>query len=375
MKREHLYLKKETQRILRLYGPEPNPLTGALAPSRWTGIRHGLKLVFTFGLWLVYRKVVRARQPRVNEETVKELQAAVEASAHSIDKGTGRKAMKNLEVLDSKVAQSLGFARKSTVREYVESIGVAVLIALLLRAFVVEAFKIPSGSMIPTLEVGDHIFVNKFSYGLRIPFTTNPPRRFIDWGKPKRGEVVVFINRRHVEHDFIKRVIAVGGDEVKVKDGTIYLRRRGRGSWKPVKKKRMSKECSYGDFEAGRWIRQNDCDYYKEELGGHRYVTVIDRNRENQDYPPLELFKETSLPIGSLRVRSDKVFNPYRVPDGTVFVMGDNRTNSGDSRLPIKVGFVPREYIKGKALVVWSSWGPDPSWWGLRWHRIGHVIH
>ena len=94
-----------------------------------------------------------------------------------------------LEKLDELVERQLAFGRKSAVREYAESIGIAVLVALLLRAFVVEAFKIPSGSMIPTLQVGDHIFVNKFIYGLRIPLTNIKFFR----RKPKRGEVIVFI--------------------------------------------------------------------------------------------------------------------------------------------------------------------------------------
>jgi len=374
IKREHRYLEKETQRIVRLYGPLDSEGETSLQYSRISGIRHGLKLAFTFGLWFVYRKVLRARRPLIDEEAINEIAQALKASRQAQESKNIKKAAKSLEALDKKVGYHLGFARKSTIREYVESIGVAVLIALFLRAFVVEAFKIPSGSMIPTLEVGDHIFVNKFSYGLRIPLTTDPPRRFFNWGKPKRGEVIVFINRHHVEHDFIKRVIAVGGDEVKVKGSTIYLRRQGRGSWEAIKKTRMEGECRYQDFEAGSWMEQSNCDYYTEYLEGHEYTIIIDRDRENQNYPPLELFKDTSLPIGSLRIRSDKIFNPYKVPEGTVFVMGDNRTNSGDSRLLIKVGFVPENYIKGKSLVVWSSWGPSRSWWGLRWNRIGRVI-
>jgi signal peptidase I len=95
--------------------------------------------------------------------------------------------------LDEQVQQHLSFVQKSTFREYAESIAVAVLIALLLRAFVVEAFKIPSGSMIPTMQVGDHIFVNKFLYGVRIPFTKI---KFFEWRKPHRGEVIVFIYPR-----------------------------------------------------------------------------------------------------------------------------------------------------------------------------------
>src|SRR5581483_6632884 len=117
---------------------------------------------------------------------------------------------------DKDVDQKLGRWRKSEAREYMESITLAVVVALTLRAFVVEAFKIPSGSMIPTLQVGDHIFVNKFSYGPAIPLThkrlwTNMP--------PKRGDVMVFAYPEHPEQDFIKRVITIGGDKLEAKNG------------------------------------------------------------------------------------------------------------------------------------------------------------
>jgi signal peptidase I len=293
----------------------------------------------------------------------------------AMERGRLGRSHKALEALDKQITEHLGFARKSTVREYAESIGIAVFIALLLRAFVVEAFKIPSGSMIPTLEVGDHIFINKFSYGLRIPFTKNPPRRFVTWSKPARGDVVVFINRKNVDHDFIKRVVAVSGDEVKVMGGTVYLRRGAKGPWKAVKRKRLNRPCRYQDLEKGLWTRRSECEFWSEELDGVKYLTVVDKERPNMDFPPLEMYRQAPLPLGSVRVEALQLFNPYRVPEGKVFVMGDNRTNSQDSRYPKELGFVEHKYIKGKALVVWSSWGPSSSWWGLRWGRIGHVIH
>src|SRR5688572_32788885 len=107
-----------------------------------------------------------------------------------------------LNKLDEKMDEHLSFARKSSAREYAESIGVAVAVALLLRAFVVEAFQIPSGSMIPTLEVGDHIFVSKFSYGLSIPFTDV---KIMQYGQPVRGDVIVFKYPLDKSIDYIKR--------------------------------------------------------------------------------------------------------------------------------------------------------------------------
>ena len=119
--------------------------------------------------------------------------------------------------------------KKSPTREYIESIGVAVLIALFLRAFVIEAFQIPSGSMIPTLRVGDHIFVNKLSYGIRVPllplkiFGGKIPAVALNWSMPDRGEVIVFITPENEEEDYIKRVVAVAGDEVAVRTGQLYI--------------------------------------------------------------------------------------------------------------------------------------------------------
>jgi signal peptidase I len=153
------------------------------------------------------RRIMRKYAHRLTPEaTVK-----VRESIDSLDSVLRQKewgALTNaLNGLDKRLDEHLGFARKSTVREYTESIGIAVLIALFLRAFVVEAFKIPSGSMIPTLQVGDHIFVNKFIYGVRLPFTN--VKFGMDYRKPRRGEVIVFIYPKEPDKDFNKRIVAV----------------------------------------------------------------------------------------------------------------------------------------------------------------------
>src|ERR1043165_8650785 len=131
----------------------------------------------------------------------------------AVEKGLLDKDMKqvrdNLPVLDALVDELVKRPPKSTTRDYVESIGAAILIALALRAFVIEAFKIPSSSMYPTLEIGDHIFVNKFIYGVRIPYTTF---KFFELRKPHRGEVIVFQYPCDMDRDYIKRVVAVEGD-------------------------------------------------------------------------------------------------------------------------------------------------------------------
>src|SRR5439155_19045316 len=164
-----------------------------------------------------------------------------------------------LNALDDAVDANLGFARKSTAREYAESIGVAVLIALFLRAFVVEAFKIPSGSMIPTLQVGDHIFVNKFIYGVRVPFTNI--KFGMEYRKPKRGEVIVFIYPKEPDKDFIKRIVAIEGDLVELRENVLYV------NDKAVQRMHVDDDCYYRDFEEGnqRW-EDRSCDAYVEKL-------------------------------------------------------------------------------------------------------------
>src|ERR671918_455356 len=110
---------------------------------------------------------------------------------------------------------------KSTFREYAEAIGVALLLALFIRSFIVQAFKIPSGSMLPTLQIGDHILVNKFLYGFRLPYPIDTT--VWEWGQPQRGDVIVFVYPKDRTKDFIKRVVAVAGDTVEVRHKAVYL--------------------------------------------------------------------------------------------------------------------------------------------------------
>jgi len=217
---------------------------------------------------------------------------------------------------------------KSTFREYAEAIGMALLLALFIRTFIIQAFKIPSGSMIPTLEIGDHILVNKFNYGIRVPFWEN---YLVEFRKPQRGDVVVFVFPEDRSKDFIKRVIGIAGDLVEIKGKKVYINNR------PV-------EDSHAHFEGDE------------------------------------------APGGGFQVRDD--YGPRRVPEDHIFVLGDNRDRSYDSRF---WGFVNLQDLKGKALVIYFSWKEDPSapsFWPVRmiyniflipthtrWERLGKVIY
>jgi signal peptidase I len=185
--------------------------------------------------------------------------------------------------------------KKSTFREYAEAAAIAVLLALFIRTFVVQAFKIPSGSMEPTLLVGDHILVNKFIYGVKVPFarTTLIPIR-----EPDREDVVVFIYPEDPSKDFIKRVIGLPGDTIRIQGSRLSI------NGEPF-------EDRYGFFAAS--------------------------GSEN-------------------RIERAYSFGPITVPADQYFVMGDNRDHSYDSRF---WGFVPEESIKGKAFIIYWSW---PNW-------------
>jgi signal peptidase I len=233
-----------------------------------------------------------------------------------------RRFQEHFDMAHRLVDEHLAPWRKSETRELVESIGVAVLVALSLRAVVVEAFKIPSGSMLPTLQIDDHIFVNKFTYGPKLPFIGT---RIATDMPPERGDVIVFEFPDPAPgqegQDFIKRVIAMPGDTLEVRHGQPII-----NGWKVPR-------CRVGQYP----FRQNDGnasdvgELFVEFLGDAAYLTVYD---------------------GGAAMAYE---GPFRVPSGEIYVMGDNRNNSHDSRKwhGGKGGGVPFANIQGRAMRVW----------------------
>ena len=194
--------------------------------------------------------------------------------------------------------------------DWVKTIVLALILALFIRTFFVQAFKIPSGSMIPTLLIGDHILVNKFIYGVRNPLTR---ALWIHGRTPRRREVIVFIFPKNRKLDFIKRVIGLPGEIVEIRNKQVFI------NGVPLKEP---------------YVQHTDPRILPKELSP----------RDN--------------------------FGPVKVPAGHLFVLGDNRDQSHDSRF---WGFVPIRDVKGKAFIIYFSW--DPKTFHVRWRRIGKLIH
>ncbi len=227
-----------------------------------------------------------------------------------------------------------GIQKKSFYKEWIEPFLIAAVVALFIRQFVVEAFKIPSGSMIPTLTIGDHLLVNKFVYGPRIPFTDS---RIFTGKEPKRGEIIVFKYPENEQKNFIKRVIGLPGDKIQIIDGRLFINDQ------PVPL--SAQEVSDNTSEDGGTPFAAKPKMYEEQLG-----TVQHR-------------------LQYLHDQKGYGFGPVLVPAQSVFVMGDNRDNSQDSRV---WGFVKFNKIIGRALIIYWSWDGNDRW--VRWERIGSLI-
>ncbi|MEN8164843.1 MAG: signal peptidase I [Acidobacteriota bacterium] len=244
------------------------------------------------------------------------------------------------------ITQKMKLKKKSTFREYAEALLIAALIAFTIRAFAFEAFKIPSGSMLPTLSIGDHIFVNKFEYGLRAPFTKY---RFIKRAGPDRGDVIVFIYPVDEGKDFIKRAIGIPGDKVRLEGTDVFINGK-KLDHKPVtvkqdpaNKRRLIIE--NGTIRHVPYVRGwENFDFFEESINGHSHIVQYDKFMKR---PNLE----------------------FEVPEEKYLALGDNRDNSADSR---EWGFVPMDNIKGEAMFVWLSIDRDQG--GIRWKEFGRWV-
>ncbi len=207
---------------------------------------------------------------------------------------------------------------KSVVREYAEAIIIAIILALFIRSFVVQAFKIPSGSMLPTLQIGDHLLVNKFIYGVKIPMSGTV---LVPWKSPARDDIVVFRFPKDRAIDYIKRVVGVAGDTIELKNKQLYINGEAVNS-------------------------------------------------------PYAHFTDSSIMKGNTGPRDN--MGSVKVPEGSIFVMGDNRDNSYDSRF---WGFVDLNDVLGKAFILYWSWDlKEPllsvdRMTSIRWSRIGDIVH
>lgn len=205
--------------------------------------------------------------------------------------------------------------------EYTQALFIALILAFFIRSFVIQAFKIPSGSMLQTLQIGDHLLVNRFIYGVKLPLIN---KKIIPVSEPKFQDIIVFEFPEDRSKDFIKRVIGLPGDTIEIKDKIVYRN---------------------GEKIAEPYVQ-------------HTSAQIITTSYPMEEWPP-----------HGFDPRARDNLGPIKVPQGKYFVMGDNRDESYDSRF---WGFVSEDDILGKAWIIYWSWKGFSL---IRWNRIGMLIH
>lgn len=225
--------------------------------------------------------------------------------------------------------------------DFVRALFLCLLAVVAVRSFLFEPFKIPSSSMVPSLKIGDHIFVSKFNYGLSIPFTKF---EFARWSAPQRGDVIVFLFPRDEALHYVKRVVGVPGDTVEIRGKDLLV------NGEPVAKDLITDEAEI------KIVSENigtAGELYKENLDGVAHYIRFSKKAAH------DLTREAP---------------PVIVPEDKYFVLGDNRDDSYDSR---SWGFVPRENVKGKAQLIWLSLDSEKKWGAvskIRWARCGTLV-
>ncbi len=273
-----------------------------------------LLTVGTGGIWLLYAVVFRRR----GEGQATEPEDFVEAGEFEKQKES----------------------KEPLLVEYSRSFFPVILVVLLLRSFLVEPFRIPSGSMMPTLLVGDFILVNKYAYGIRLPVLNT---KIIEVGEPQRGDVIVFRYPKDPSVDYIKRVVGVPGDHIVYRNKTLFIN----GEPAP--------QVPIGIYQgSGSGAGMTGALEGIEKLGSVEHAILV--NPRAPDSPP------------SCQVLSGGAIT---VPEGHYFAMGDNRDNSNDGRC---WGFVPEENLVGRAFAIWMSWDSERSGFPVAWERMGEGV-
>ncbi len=266
----------------------------------------------------------------LSPDVARSVQEALEKARKTLKQKNWEILSHELDQLEKLTETHLAVYQPNRWWETIKALLIAVAIALFIRWLFIEPFRIPSGSMVPTLLIGDQLMVNKLVYGPNIPFTT---RKIFLPRSPRRGEVIVFKYPHDIHEDYIKRVVGLPGDEVMIADGNIYI--NGDKVKRVFERTVDYKEDECGCFEG--------CDVFAEQLGeaNHR-IYLCHRNHAGVEYPA------------------------QRVPEGHFFAMGDNRDTSSDSR---RWGYVPFDNLKGKAMFIHLPLNPK-SHYLPRWNRF-----
>ena len=308
-----------------------------------TWIRKKLAIRSSKKLIRTVRSIIRKKRKFLAPREADQAEVRILACEEAIERGSLHEIRTSRKALKIFFDDNLRSYGKSPVRQNIEAIALAVALALAIRAFVFQPFKIPSGSMLPTLLVGDHILINKFVYGTRIPLTD---KIFFPFSKIDRGDIVVFKLGEDNATGFpmpgkgafyVKRTVGIAGDEIDISGRDVLI--NGRAVF----------QVYAGNYEYPDQKFLSVADRYEQSLPGKSFSVIYKK--------------------GNSSTTSGKMSFPLVVPKDRIFVMGDNRDNSYDSRF---WGFVPVENVYGKAFMIHWSWNlsnPDLAS-KVRWRRI-----